>query len=78
MDLKEFYQNVDVTFEGTIEGMGEIAVGYKKWLSGLLDDIVQRLPDEYFLSDLNTIHFLQLTQYKYKNYQNLIRIQFKI
>ena len=27
IDLNEFYENVDVTFEGTIEGMGEIADG---------------------------------------------------
>ena len=59
MDLKEFYENVDVTFEGTIEGMGEIAVGYKKWLSGLLDDIVQRLPDEYLPKDIH-IYFSTL------------------
>lgn len=59
MDLKEFYENVDVTFEGTIEGMGEIADGYKKWLSGLLDDIVQKLPDEYLPKNIH-IYFSTL------------------
>ena len=34
-------------------------MGYKKWLSGLLDDIVQRLPDEYLPKDIH-IYFSTL------------------
>ena len=57
---KEFYQLVDVTFEGTIEGMGKIADGYKKWLFDLLDDIAQRLPDDIMMPKNIHIYFSTL------------------
>ena len=53
-DLNEFYENVDVTFEG------KKAEGYKELLSGLLDDIVQRLPDDDLFKTPGHIYFSTL------------------